>query len=343
MKKLMISSLIFLVLLVSGCGSSSQPESKTPQPENNAPKSESKAPADKQLLLTLSTGPANSGFFVAGAKVTDVVRAENPNINISNNGGDPIKGTNSVASEQGDLVVSYEYAIQNAREGKKPFEKKLENLRALVPMGTTSVQIFVPVKSKLKTLADLKDKRISVGSPGTSLDLVTQKILAEAGLSYDIIRKNGGNVNFSYYDDASQMMKDGLLDAIFVASTVPASSVKDLDLTFPVRLLSIGEDIVDKYIGKYPGFYKTYIKSGSYRELTQDEPTVTMVAGVYSNTKLTEDTAYQITKAFWKHIDEVKAIHPLVKDIDQKSLEGFNPDGFHPGALKYYKEAGLIK
>jgi len=212
------------------------------------------------------------------------------------------------------------------------------------------VQIVVDgaLKDKVKTLADLKDLRVSVGDAGSGVYLNAKDLFK----AYDMdIDKDIQQNNLSVGDSASAM-KDGKLDAFFFTAGVPTTAITELATAKDVFMLSLEDSVMDKFIadhkidGKYEVYAKMPITNEHYSFIEVDKPayTIGVTATYIVSNDLDEDTVYKMTKALWENKDEVAAAHAVGKAMNiDNALITIGNVPVHPGAEKYYKEVGVIK
>lgn len=239
------------------------------------------------------------------------------------------KGDVQLAFTQNDIA---DYAVN----GTEVFDNKLDNLAGIAALYPEIIQLVVSADSDIHSIADLKGKKVSVGAPGSGNEANSIQILSAAGMSYDDIDEQ-----LKSYADSADSFKDGLIDAMFVTSGIPNSSVQDIAVTKGVRIIGIDEGIVSALQQDYPFFVKAEVPAGTYDGQEETADTVAVLASLTVNSKLSEDLVYKITKALYENLDTIGAKHAKGKEIElQKALEGLTIP-IHPGALKYYEEQGV--
>ncbi|MBQ8868741.1 MAG: TAXI family TRAP transporter solute-binding subunit [Oscillospiraceae bacterium] len=212
------------------------------------------------------------------------------------------------------------------------------------------VQIVVrgDLKDTVKTLADLKGLRVSVGDAGSGVYLNAKDLLA----AYDIdIDKDIVQSNLSVGDSADTM-KDGKLDAFFFTAGAPTTAITELATSMDIFILSLEDSVMDKFIadhkidGKYEVYAKMPITHDQYDFIPEGESayTIGVTATYIVSNDLDEDTVYNMTKALWENTDDIAAAHAVGKAMNiDNAIVTIGNVPVHPGAEKYYKEVGLIK
>ena len=199
------------------------------------------------------------------------------------------------------------------------------------------IQIVARADAGIKTLADLKGKKISVGAPKSGTELNARAILAAAGLSY----KDFSKVEYLPFGESVELMKNRQLDVTLQSAGLGVSALRDLATSVDIMVVPIPPDIIKKT--NDPAYLVATIPANTYRGQTADVPSAAVQNFLVTHDGVSNDTVYAMTKALWTNLDQLTAAHSAAKAIDlKKALEGM-PVPVHPGAEKYYKEAGVIK
>ena len=190
----------------------------------------------------------------------------------------------------------------------------------------------------IKSVDELKGKRVSVGDAGSGVEFNARQILEAYGISFDDIQVN--NLGFG---DSADALKDGKIDAFFCTAGAPTTAIVELATTNTINLLTVDDEHAKILADAHP-FYTTYsIPGGSYKGVDDDVQTVAIKATLIASPKLSEETVYNITKAIFENKDEIAATHAKGEELDlDYAVSGISVP-FHPGAEKYFKEVGAIK
>lgn len=323
--------LIALALtLVVGC-------SRAPSP---APK---ESPAEKAEDWSLATASSGSNPYVLGGMFAQVVNAHQKKVRLSAQVTPGwIKNVPLVDSGEmqlGQITVS---DLNDAYEGKGMFDRKYENLRGLFVYGTEPLAIVTLDRSNIETVSDLKGKKVHIGSPGSATANCSKIVLQAHGLALTDIQV------FQFTTgQAIDALRDGQIAAAFIFGVPPISGLQELSYSNKIKLVPIQEEYQKKIFDVTQGALGiSVIKAGSYRGVDQDVPTVAFKAALMANKDVSEEGVYQITKALWEHLDELETMHHGIKGEYgmrlEKAVEGINVP-LHPGAQKYFKEAGALK
>ena len=292
------------------------------------------AQAENPKFLSMLTGGTGGTYYPLGGAIAKIISDETgikTDALSSNASADNIIAVNNgeaeIAFTQTDVAA---YAI----DGVNNFEgKKVEGIQALGSLYPETVQIVTTDKSGIKTVNDLKGKKVSVGAPGSGTYVSAEQILEVYGLNMNDIRAQ--HLDFG---ESVGGIQDGNIDAAFITAGTPTGAVEQLTATAKVNVLPIDGEEAKKLIDKYPFYGVNTIKQGTYG-LANDVNTVAVLAMLVVKKDLPEDAVYNITKAIYENVDKIS--HAKAKEISlNKALDGVGFD-LHPGAKKYYEEKGL--
>ncbi len=250
---------------------------------------------------------------------------------------------NVIAVGQGDLESGFAQSDVTywAYSGTGIFSKKesIENLRVIGSLYSESFHLVVRKGSGIKSVQDLRGKRISLDEPGSGT-LVDARIILEAyGLSEDDLKPE-----YVKPDVAVKKIRNNLLDAFFIVAGYPTISVKDLTSTIGAELIPIAGPVAESVIEKYRFFSPDVIPAGVYAGVGETK-TLSVVALWVVDVNLDPELVYQVTKAVWNPRARLlfEKGHPKALEITvDTALDGVGIP-LHPGAERYYREIGLLK
>src|ERR1700754_3428587 len=239
---------------------------------------------------------------------------------------------------RGELAFTLGDSLKAAWDGdvEAGFKNKLEKLRTIGAIYPNYIQIVATADSHIKTLADLKGKSLSVGAPKSGTELNSRAILAAAGLSY----KDIGKVEYLPFAESVDLMKNRQLDATLQSAGLGVASLKDLSTTSDISVVSVPKSIVDK-IGL--PFVPAVIPANTYTGQDKDVPTAAVINYLVTSSAVSDDLAYEMTKLVFESLPELANAYVAGKDIKLETAATGSPIPLHPGAIRYYKEKGLIK
>ena len=198
------------------------------------------------------------------------------------------------------------------------------------------IQIVATSDSGIKTLADLKGKSLSVGAPKSGTELNSRAILAAAGMTY----KNIGKVEYLPFAESVDLMKNRQLNATLQSAGLGVASLKDLSTSTEITVVSVPKAVVDK-IG--PPFVPAMIPANTYTGQDKDVPTAAVVNYLVTSAAVSDDLAYQMTSLIFESLPELVNAHAAGKEIKLETAATGSPVPLHPGAIRYYKEKGVMK
>ena len=198
------------------------------------------------------------------------------------------------------------------------------------------IQIVASKESGIKTLADLKGKRLSVGAPKSGTELNARAILQGAGLTY----KDLGKVEYLPFGESVELMKNRQLDATLQSAGLGVSSIRDLASSVPIVVVEIPAAVVDKVGSPY---VKVSIPANTYDGQTTAVPAAAVVNYLVTHSGMSDEKVYQMTKALYDSLPDLAAAHAAARDIKLESALAGMPVPMHPGAQKYFDEKGVKK
>lgn len=240
------------------------------------------------------------------------------------------QGKGEVAFTLGDsLVLGYQ------GDESAGFAKPLDHLRGVAAIYPNYIQIVATADSGIKTLADLKGKRLSVGAPKSGTELNARAILGAAGISYDDL----GKVEYLPFAESVELMKNRQLDATLQSAGLGVASIRDLSASVPITIVSVPGELVQQVGSPY---VTATIPAGTYGGQDADVPTAAVVNFLVTHSEVSDDLAYAMTKSLWENLDELGAAHAAAKAIKQDQALAGMPVPLHPGAERYYREQGML-
>jgi TRAP transporter TAXI family solute receptor len=239
---------------------------------------------------------------------------------------------------RGEIAFTLGDSLKSAWDGDEEagFKTKLDKLRVIGAIYPNYIQIVATAESGIKTLADLKGKSLSVGAPKSGTELNSRAILAAAGLSY----KDLGKVEYLPFAESVDLMKNRQLGATLQSAGLGVASLKDLSSSSAITVVAVPRETVDK-IG--PPFVAVTIPANTYTGQDKDVPSAAVVNYLVTSSAVSDDLAYQMTKLVFDNLPELANSHVAGKEIKLETAAMGSPVPLHPGAIRYFKEKGLIK
>lgn len=288
--------------------------------------------------MTMGTGSPTGTYYAYGGIIGQyITNNAGINVNAVSTGGskDNIQGID-VGDYQLGTVQSD--VMHYAWNGTRSFEEdgKVETFRTVAGLYAEAVQL-VTVNPDIKSVADLKDKKVSIGAPGSGVFFNAMDVLAAAGLSEKDIKPQYQN-----FDESADALKDGKIDAAFIVAGAPTPAITELSMTNDnVRIVPIDGDIAEKLM-KDNSFYSVYkIPAETYKNQTEEITTVTVKATLIVSAHASEDDVYNLTAAIFDNIEAIAKEHAKGAELSLENATDGLTVPFHAGAAKYFKEKNI--
>ena len=290
---------------------------------------------------TMSIGTGGTVYYPLGGAIANVLSKNLPNVQATAEvTGGSVDNLKLIGTGQSELGFSMADAALDAYKGQEKFKSGKIPLQALLVVYPNRMHVVTVESTGIKTMADLKGKRVSTGSPGGATEVMAFRVIEAAGLDKDkdMKRERLGVA------ESVNAIKDGKIDAFFWVGGIPTASVTDLAATPGMKLKLIDHaDLVDKMNAKYGNLYSAgVIKAGSYPGYDVDNKITEVWNIIVTNDKMSNDDAYNIVKTLVEKKADIVAVHKeaLSFSLDNQ-VQSRSPVPFHPGALKYFKEKGV--
>ena len=297
------------------------------------------ARAQSAEFINILTGGTAGVYYPLGSALTkiygDNIKGSKVQVQVTKAS---VENLNLLQEGKGEIAFVLGDSAKDAWAGNEDagFKNKLDKLRIIGAIYPNYVQIVASKGSNIKTLADLKGKRISVGAAKSGTELNARTVLAAAGLSY----KDLGKVEYLPFAESVELIKNRQLDATLQSAGLGVASLKDLANSVEINVVAVPEDVVKKMGAPFiPGT----IPAETYKGQTTAVSTTAIVNYLVTRKDVSDETAYQMTKLFYENLPALVAAHSAAKDINVKDAASNPPLPLHTGATKYYKEKGLVK
>ena len=296
----------------------------------------SKSNTKKDYIL--ATGGTGGTYYPFGGAIANIWNTKLTNMNVTAQAtGASAENLRLINKGEAEYAIVQNDVMDYAYHGTDLFAgEKLTNLATIGTMYPEVVQIAVSKASGIKSVADFRGKRISVGDAGSGVEFNAKQILEGYGLTFDDIKKS--NLSFK---ESAEGIQNGTLDGCFITAGVPNSALQELAFTAGLILIPVDGAAADVICDKYGFYTQTVIPGGTYKGTDEDTPALAIKATLAVSSKLDEETVYQMTKALFENLDELSRGHAKGKEVSAESAVKGASVPFHAGAKKYYKEIGL--
>jgi TRAP transporter TAXI family solute receptor len=291
--------------------------------------------------ISIATGGTGGVYYPIGGGIASMLSKKVPGMEataeVTGGSVDNLKLIDGDISYIG-LVMSD--AGQDAYKGENKFKGNKVPLRTLMILYPNRMHVVTVEGRGINTIADLKGKHISTGSPGSATEVMAFRVLEAAGLDKD---KDVRRERLSVAESVNGV-KDNKIDAFFWVGGLPTAAVTDLANTPGTKIKMIDNaDLVPEMNKKYGNLYiADTIPKSTYRGMEKDNQQATVMNILVANEKMDDKTAYNIVKTIFESRDDLIAVH---KDTAEFKLDNqktaASPIPFHPGAIKYFEEQGV--
>jgi TRAP transporter TAXI family solute receptor len=286
--------------------------------------------------LTVATGGEGGIYFVYGGALAKVISRHLPGYRAT---AQPSSGAvdNLLRLRDGkaDIALTLGDTALDAVEGREAFAKPVP-LRALAQIYRSYVHVIAGESSGIRSLQDLKGKRVSVGSPDSGTEVVAERVLELARIDSrtGIERRQLGVA------ESASALEAGSIDAFFWSGGLPTSAVTDLTRGHAVRMLDL-RALAKPLRQRYGGVYEdAAIPAGTYPGITAAVPTISIPNYIVVSEKMNGGLAHDITELLFRYGDELVAAHPESRNLDPaRAQQVIAPIRLHPGAQQYYDRA----
>lgn len=314
-----MAGMIFFTLLVFGIGAAMA------------------APAQ---FISIGTGGTGGTYFILGTGMAKIIEKYVPNVKVSvESTAATIENIRLVASKKVQFAIVMPDGAYFAYYGGRTFkDTKYPNLRSVMAGHTSPMHFIVRSNSGIKSLADLKGKRVALSAPGS-----TAVFMAESAIEAYGFTKNDYKPMLLTYTEQANALRDGTIDMACIFAGAPAAAAVDLSTTHEVTFLPVGSEEMKKVLKDHPYCKEFVIKAGTYKGQKADVKTFATSSILVTYAELEPGLVYAVTKAILDHTPELKAVHPQGAEYDLADASVGVAIPLHPGAEKYLAEKGALK
>jgi uncharacterized protein len=296
-------------------------------------------PAQAQDFINVLTGGTSGVYYPLGVALsqvfTDKIPGSRPSVQATKAS---VENLNLLQQGKGEIAFTLGDSLALAWIGDEEagFKSKLSKLRGITAIYPNYIQVVASKDSGIKTLADLKGKRLSVGAPKSGTELNARAILQGAGLSY----KDLGKVEYLPFNESVELMKNRQLDATLQSAGLGVASIRDLATSVEIIVVEIPVSVIDKVGSPY---VKATIPANTYNGQPAPVQTAAVVNYLVTHSAVKDDLVYQMTKSIYESLPQLVAAHSAARDIKLENALSGMPVPVHPGAERYLKEKGISK
>jgi TRAP transporter TAXI family solute receptor len=299
--------------------------------------------AQQKVDLVFSSGPTGGSWIPLAGAAADLIRRKFPEIEIHVEPGAALVNIEKMRNGKADLAWSAPHVLFDARQGKGAWTGKATDRPLHVASFYPNVwQLVVPARSAVRSIRDLRGKPVALPPRGnTSLSEGWELLLRVNGMKLQDL----GPKTYGPISTGTEAMKDGQVSAMGWLTAVPASFIQDLGSTMKLRMIPVSDTEFAEIRKVNPGFNRHVIGAGAYKDqgIEGDVPTFQAPTILIASSVVPTDVVYKVTKAV---VESRADFVSVVKSMDGTTAQDMAKNHgmpYHPGAQKYYKDAGLLK
>lgn len=293
----------------------------------------------KEQYLSVGTGSVMGVYYPLGGAIASLITDEIEGYSCAaESTGGAVENATLIINGELDLGFVVASTLYDAQNGLNSFEgTDGDQCLAIFSFFPEVVQILSTDES-IKTIEDLKGKKVAVGQIGSGTETMARVILELYGMSYDDIEED-----FLGFSDAASGMKDNTVDAAFTWAGIPTASVLELGTTHGISMIDITDDKLAELTEQFSYCVPSTITADYYPSLYAEAQTFSIPAIVCGSANLSEEFVYDLLVAVFNNLEQLAQTHERGGDLSlETALDGLDGIKLHPGAEKFYREKGLI-
>ena len=285
--------------------------------------------------LKLMTGPQGGIWVPLGGQLKDIWEKAIPGLSVQALPGAGVANAKGIETGKADIGFGNTITTADAVKGNKPFEKPYASLCNIGTLYPQYFQVIVMANSGINSIKDIKGKALTTQPKGNTGEMITQNMLTVAGLSYSDVK-----ASFASYTASATQMNDNQAQMFTLGTGIPAASVMDIAAGHDIKLIDMGDMIAGmKKIN--PGYTLLDVPAGTYPKQDKVVKVIGYATQLAVSCKLPEDMVYKMTKAIMDSKPTLVATSKALAGLTPAMMATDVGVPFHPGAAKYFKEAGV--
>lgn len=290
----------------------------------------------KAETYRLMTGPQGGVWVPLGGALKNLWERAIPGLTVQTLPGAGIANVRGIDEGKAEIGFGNSISTVDGITGADPYPKKTTNVCNVATLYPQYFQVVALADAKINSVRDLKGKSIAVQTRGNTAEIISRHLLQAYGLKYEDMK-----VNFmASYTDAVSLMKDGHAQAFTLGTTIPASSIMDLASSRDIKVLDLGDAVVEmRKIN--PGYTAIDLPPNTYAKQDKAVKQIGYAAHLIASCKLPDEHVYTMTKGVAQAMRDLSAVNKAMENVTPKMMAEDIGVPLHPGAIKFYKEAGV--
>jgi len=336
MKRTSILGILCLLGLLFAAGCGKEEEDKTSAVDKHS--------VQQPTFVSIGTGSSDGNYYLAGKAIAELVNRKigthNLSCTVETTSGSAFN-VNAVTTGDLQFGIIRSDSQWQAVQGKGEWQEKgpQSELRAVFSIHPESVTLVAAVDAGIKSIMDLKGKRVNIGPPGSGQRQSAIDALEAVNIDY----KTDMNAEGNKTSESANLLQDGRIDAFFYTIGHPSRDIQGATTgRRKVRFAAITG--IDKLLEKSPYYTKSTIPSRLYPGAVNEGniPSFGPKATLVTSARVADKTVYAITKEIFENFAEFKGMRPALANLAKPEMLQALSATIHPGALRYYREAGLM-
>ncbi len=300
------------------------------------------------IALTAAAGPVAGTSYVGLGALCKLMTSAYPDSNINLIPGSDVSNPMRMQNKEVDIATETVCISKAALDGAVPFKKPVGNIRSLANLRTDALlNIVVRADSGITSIEQIREKKIPLrlgpGPRGSVSQLALEWVFNEYGITFDDIKKWGGKIYNNDFGDVSDMAKDGQVDMVIWLGPGEAWFFTELASNVELRWLPVSKEVAEAMNKKHMLYTSSFPATMFKGMMGKETPTVGTYMSLIVREDMSEDTAYKLAKALCEGQKDIITACPQWGTFKPETAWNDMPHPLHPGAEKYYREAGLMK
>lgn len=293
--------------------------------------------------VSVGTGAITGVYYPAGGAICRLVNRGRKDhglrCSVESTGGS-VSNLNAIRSKMLDFAIVQSDWQYHAYYGSGFFadQKPFSDLRSVFSLYTETLAIAVKSNSGIKSIAQLKDKRVNYGVKGSGMYATMEMLMNAQGFNESSFKE----VTYLNPSEQPKALCDGEIDAMVYMSGNPNGVLQEAAQTCGIKILSIPHNVMDKVIEKNSFYVKSYIPGGMYPRNPKNIDTFGVRSVLVTTSKMSDSVVYEVVKAVLDNFDNFKTLHPVFSSLNKRSMLRSGDIPLHDGSIKYFREKNLF-
>ncbi|MCM3728882.1 TAXI family TRAP transporter solute-binding subunit [Neobacillus cucumis] len=331
-----VSILLVLILVLAGCGGKPTKEVS----------SKAKTSSKGDIKVTIAGGSAGGLWSTIGEGLGESIKRSYPNSTFTYQPGQDGANIMTVMTGQAEFGIVSASAAKWAYKGEKPYTSKMDKVRTVAYLHSMPYHFAVSEDSGISSIEQIVKEKMplvaAVNTKNSPMEISNRVVFKSYGSSYEQIEKNGGKIQYLAVSKANDQIKDNKMDGSLSPLPTPAGNLIELNTSKPMKILPLSDKAI-KAMEKELAAKPYTIKAGTYPFVKKDIPTAAVDTILVTSADVPDDVVYKVTKAIYEHLDYLYTVHKSFEAVTKDTIADVQGAPMHPGAEKFYKEAGILK